>query len=445
MGRIKEFLEIQRSRKTKKCYRSALVEFLDFIYGKTRKGKRVRKEEIEKYERLAERYFSESRDYFKDLLNFAIYLSEKAPRTSYMYIMIVKQFLEYNNVVFTPKQLKIIKQKLPKSAKPITKDEELDKEMIRRILEYADIRLRAIILVLASSGMRIGELLQIRLSDLDLSKDPPEITIRGSYTKSDETRTVFISQEAKKTLEEWLNIRDKYLERAKGRAKVFGGKKEEDNDDRLFPFRYVLIEEAFINAVKKAGLFEKDPITGRATIHLHSFRKFFRSAMLDVGMPLDIAEALMGHSGYLTEAYRRYTHKQIADWYKKCEHAVTIYGSPEAEMLKRKLKEKEEELRRKEEELQQRFKEMQQQLMSEIEMKLRQESIIHRATVEGLVKDKIELEEKIKKLERQIEELRSYLILLAKGKVDRTVPHARTDEDIFERIKSEMPEFVTEE
>jgi len=83
--------------------------------------------------------------------------------------------------------------------------------------------------------------------------------------------------------------------------------------------------------------------------------------------------------------------------------------------------------------------------MSEIEMKLRQESIIHRATVEGLVKDKIELEEKIKKLERQIEELRSYLILLAKGKVDRTVPHARTDEDIFERIKSEMPEFVTEE
>jgi len=276
--------------------------------------------------------------------------------------------------------LKTIKQKLPKTTKALTKDEELDKEMIRRILEYVDIRLRAIILVLASSGMRIGELLQIRLSDLDLSKDPPEITIRGSYTKSDETRTVFISQEAKKTLEEWLNIRDKYLERAKGRAKVFGGKKEEDNDDRLFPFRYVLIEEAFINAVKKAGLFEKDPITGRATIHLHSFRKFFRSAMLDVGMPLDIVEALMGHSGYLTEAYRRYTHKQIADWYKKCEHAVTIYGSPEIEKMKKQLEEKDEELRRKEKEIERKLKD----LRVDLEVKIEKEALMIKNIIDML-------------------------------------------------------------
>ena len=84
MGRIKEFLEIQRNRMTEKSYKSALVEFLDFIYGK------VREEEMEEYERLAERYFSEGRDYFKDLLNFAVYLSEKSPKTTYMYLVVMQ-------------------------------------------------------------------------------------------------------------------------------------------------------------------------------------------------------------------------------------------------------------------------------------------------------------------------------------------------------------------
>ena len=113
--------------------------------------------------------------------------------------------------------------------------------------------------------------------------------------------------------------------------------------------------------------------------------------------------------------------------------------------MERKLKEREEELKRKEDELQRRFKEIEQRVMAEMEMKLRQESIIHRATVEGLVKDKIELEEKIKKLEAQIQELRDYLVLLVKGTPKRGFPHARTDKDIYEELAKELQEYVTEE
>ena len=52
-------------------------------------------------------------------------------------------------------------------------------------------------------------------------------------------------------------------------------------------------------------------------------RKFFRSQFA-LAVPLDIVEALMGRSGYLTEAYRRYTKRQMAEYYKKGEHILTI-------------------------------------------------------------------------------------------------------------------------
>jgi predicted nuclease with TOPRIM domain len=53
-------------------------------------------------------------------------------------------------------------------------------------------------------------------------------------------------------------------------------------------------------------------------------RKFFRTKLATV-IPVDIVEALMGHEGYLTEVYRKYTQEDLAKYYLKGESALLIY------------------------------------------------------------------------------------------------------------------------
>jgi len=48
-------------------------------------------------------------------------------------------------------------------------------------------------------------------------------------------------------------------------------------------------------------------------------------------VPVDIVEALMGHEGYLTEVYRRYTERQMTEYYLKGEHLLTISQSQSIE------------------------------------------------------------------------------------------------------------------
>ena len=187
---------------------------------------------------------------------------------------------------------------------------------------HTDVKGKALILTLASSGMRIGECLQVKLSDVDLSDNPARIVVRGEITKTGDTRTVFISREAKEALKEWLKVREAYLKSAANRNKGLGNSKPVE-DDRLFPFSYNTANEMWENALRKAGLLDRDSSTGWNRYRIHGLRKFFRS-QLALACPVEIVEALMGHEGYLTEAYRRYTLKQMAEYYRKAEHLVTV-------------------------------------------------------------------------------------------------------------------------
>ena len=46
-------------------------------------------------------------------------------------------------------------------------------------------------------------------------------------------------------------------------------------------------------------------------------------------IPVDIVEALMGHEGYLTSVYRRYTQEDLAKKYLEAEHTVFIFRETE--------------------------------------------------------------------------------------------------------------------
>jgi hypothetical protein len=73
-------------------------------------------------------------------------------------------------------------------------------------------------------------------------------------------------------------------------------------------------------------------------------RKFFRTKLGTV-IPVDVVEALMGHEGYLTEVYRRYSVEELAKFYKQGEHALLVFTeSAEIGKLRQEIEEKNKQL-----------------------------------------------------------------------------------------------------
>jgi DNA-binding transcriptional MerR regulator len=98
------------------------------------------------------------------------------------------------------------------------------------------------------------------------------------------------------------------------------------DDRKVFPFSLVNAHHVWKLALEKTKNGEKDRSTGRRRFHPHVLRKFFRTKMAQL-IPVDVTEALMGHEGYLTEVYRRYTEEDLAKFYKQGEQDVSIFGT----------------------------------------------------------------------------------------------------------------------
>ena len=75
----------------------------------------------------------------------------------------VKEYLLQNDIEISQKQAKSIRKKMVKGgARTIEKD--LDIDTLRKIINHMDIKGKALILTLASSGMRIGEALSLNIN-----------------------------------------------------------------------------------------------------------------------------------------------------------------------------------------------------------------------------------------------------------------------------------------
>jgi integrase len=87
------------------------------------------------------------------------------------------------------------------------RDEELplDIQDIRTLLLKCHTkRLKAYLLLLASSGLRALEATSLRLSDVDLTTSPAQITVRKEYSKTRRSRMVYCTDEAAEYIKQLL-------------------------------------------------------------------------------------------------------------------------------------------------------------------------------------------------------------------------------------------------
>jgi len=343
VARIAGFLEQYPSQGTRHSYSSGVNAFISYIYNYTRKsgGQRISEDDKIQLELLAERYVFEDRDYEKDLISFSNHCAQKyAPTSGRLYLAIVKEFLSFNDIELTRKQEKSVRKKMPEGG-TITEEADLTKEMVRQLLNACDIRLKALILVLISSGVRIGEAVNLYFDDITFSEDGSYGIVklkgvsreRGTKLKNRHSRITFINKEAVEVLKQWYKVRKGFIEisckKSKGRWEV-----SDIDDGRIFPFGLPAMGASLRTALKRANLFKPDKETGRATIHFHLFRKYFISTLTYSGIPDKFVDFYVGHLGELDRAYNKQSKDKLLEMYLKGEPHLRIFDESALEIAK---------------------------------------------------------------------------------------------------------------
>jgi len=259
---------------------------------------------------------------------FVTYLSKigVAPHSIKDYVSCVRKWFVFNDVDVESARLRE-RVELPRQY-TITRDAAPSRDELRRIVMSTNLRGKALILTLASSGMRIGEALSLRVKDIDFNKHPVTIHIRAEVAKDRQARYCFISDEAanilKTYLAERINEPESYVFQGRHQGVKSDGTRYLRGKWKNEPMTYWNADFIFTNALKKAGLYKKDE-HGRDILHIHSLRKFFFTQLLPI-LGREIVEALMGHKQFLDSAYRRFTVEQLAEHYLKGMKHLTILG-----------------------------------------------------------------------------------------------------------------------
>jgi integrase len=271
-------------------------------------------------------------------------------------VITVKNFLEYCDVDMSPRKFKL-KVKLPRIAR--RNKEALSKEDIIDILNTcSDFRLKTYVMLLAGTGMRAVEALSIRIKDLDLKSNPAKIFVRGEYTKTRTDRTIFLTDEIKQQLNSWLKYKYRTRrvcykgEHSEGKIITEYRIPERNDNDLIFavyqntkmpaPINiYIDLGRSFGKTLDRMNKGSKeDGNERRRQITLHSFRRFVKSTISDLGYG-DYSEWFIGHSG---STYWRKKESEKAELFRKIEPYLTFLNIHQLERQGADIQSKVEEL-----------------------------------------------------------------------------------------------------
>jgi integrase len=337
------------SKRTAHEYRLRLIGFQDFVirsYKTTLDG-------------IITRINEGSEDLYEILSYYVNYLQTNyniSTLTLKQRIVTVKNFFEYYDVDISPRKFKL-KVKIPKVIRK--SKEALSKEDIINILNAcSEIRLKTYVMLLAGTGLRAVEALSIRIKDLNLQPRPAKIFVRGEYTKTKTDRYVFLNEEVVNQLKQWLDYKHRtrrvcHKDNHTGKTiSEYITPQRNDNDlvfavyqDRNHPNPnaiYFDLVKSFGKTLDRIGkgLREESNNNKRRQITLHSFRRFVKTTISDLGYS-DFSEWFIGHIG---STYWTKKDSEKAEIFRKVEPYLTFLNIPELERQGADIQTKVEEL-----------------------------------------------------------------------------------------------------
>jgi len=219
----------------------------------------------------------------QDIKDYLLYMVEKRKVSSSFQNQVINAIKFYYEKVCGGKRLPYITIDRPFKEKVLPT--VLSEEEVQRIINCVkNIKHKAILLTIYSAGLRISEVVNLKIADIDSKRKA--IIIKGAKGKKD--RNSILSDKL------LINLRD-YFKQYKPKVWLFEGQTGEQYSETS-------IQHIFRNACNDAGIMKK------ATVH--TLRHSFATHLLERGTDLRYIQELLGHSSSkTTEIYTHITRK----------------------------------------------------------------------------------------------------------------------------------------
>ena len=239
-----------------------------------------------------------------DDIRMFLYNSKESSKTKSHYLTVLKSFYDYMLDLDQINKNPCDEIKSPKISKNLPKfltEEEVNKLLDIKCVKPIDYRNKAMLEMLYATGMRISELLNLELSNINLIDESVKVMGKGS-----KERIIPISDITIKYLKIYLNSYRNFILNDKTSEYIFinyNGKR--------------MSRQGFFKILKT--LCQKSGINKEISPHI--LRHSFATHLLNNGADLRIIQELLGHENIsTTEIYSHISKEKIRDDYAKHPH-----------------------------------------------------------------------------------------------------------------------------
>jgi integrase len=285
------------------------------------------------YNRSLRKYMEHYKISIDDLLSIPVktieehiidYLVEhKSYMGKRMTINALKKFYDMNDLVLNWKK---ISQYIGEYQR-VAKDRAYTHEEIKTLVDSADVRMKVILLLMASSGMRIGAIPDLKLKHL--SGNNNKITV---YENTNEEYYTFCTPECSMIIQQYLDYRARSGEKLTPDAPLI--RKQFDINDleqvrkQSEPIALNTLNVLLDHHLQRCGLRTVNHVESnnnrKEVSRAHGFRKFFTTQLVNSRINPEIREMLLGHKIGLASAYYRPTEEEMLSEYEKGIDNLTI-------------------------------------------------------------------------------------------------------------------------
>lgn len=213
----------------------------------------------------------------------------------------VKRWLTVNDVTVNWSKVETPKKQVVESDQLPTKAE------LRTAYSAADLSDRVLMLVLVSTGLRVGSVPKIQLKHVDLTREVPVVKVPKEITKGRKSFVAFLTPEAKQTIAAYLKQRELRGEKLTPESYLLACERPRGKiiSKRSLTWRWKTL-------LKRIGLDEKgtrfnargEKVRAKRNLrHIHVLRKFYKTWASLSGMNAEVVEYTMGHRSGVKAAY----------------------------------------------------------------------------------------------------------------------------------------------
>jgi integrase len=236
----------------------------------------------------------------------------------------IYHFYDMNDVPLNKKKINMFKGE---STRKVV-DRAYFRDEIKKILDVSDLRTKTIVLLMASSGLRIGSLPDLRIRNLEKINNIYKITV---YEGSNSQYYTFCTPECASFIDAYLEyrtrngekidekshlIRDQFditdLEQIRNRSKGI-------SVSTIGNLMDTILLKAGVKIINHTSQFERKEVA-----RAHGFRKFFTTQCINAKINSEIREMFLGHKIGLASCYYRPTEDEMYQEYLKAVDKLTI-------------------------------------------------------------------------------------------------------------------------